>query len=92
MLAEPAPGTYTSTLAAFRHRSMAPVAAWVARRVANTRTSLAWTWARRRLLPSVSIEAAVVGIVDRVDLQEELARSDELIEEARALRARDNGR
>jgi ethanolamine utilization protein EutN len=34
----------------------------------------------------MSIEAAVVGIVDRVDLQEEMARSEELIEEARALR------
>ena len=39
----------------------------------------------------MSIEAAVVGIVDRVDLQEEIARSEELIEESRALRARDNG-
>lgn len=37
----------------------------------------------------MAIEAAVVGIVDRVDLQE--SRSDELIEEAMKL-ARDNGR
>jgi ethanolamine utilization protein EutN len=37
----------------------------------------------------MSIEAAVVGIVDRVDLQEEMARSEELIEETRALRARE---
>lgn len=34
----------------------------------------------------MSIEAAVVGIVDRVDVQEELARSDELLDEARELR------
>jgi ethanolamine utilization protein EutN len=40
----------------------------------------------------MAIEAAVVGIVDRVDIQEEIARSEELIEEARALRARENGR
>ena len=41
----------------------------------------------------MSIEAAVVGIVDRVDVQEDIARSDDLIEEARELlRARDNGR
>lgn len=40
----------------------------------------------------MSIEAAVVGIIDRVDLQEDLARSDELIESARELRAGDNGR
>ena len=41
----------------------------------------------------MSIEAAVVGIVDRVDVQEDLARSDELVDEARELlRARDNGR
>lgn len=40
----------------------------------------------------MSIEAAVVGIVDRVDIQEEIARSEELIEESRALRARENGR
>jgi len=38
----------------------------------------------------MSIEAAVVGIVDRVDLQD--ARSDDLIEAARELRATDNGR
>lgn len=41
----------------------------------------------------MSIEAAVVGIVDRMDMQEEFARSDELIEAARELRrSRDNGR
>jgi microcompartment protein CcmK/EutM len=41
----------------------------------------------------MSIEAAVVGIVDRVDVQEDIARSDELVAEARELlRARDNGR
>ncbi len=34
----------------------------------------------------MSIEAAVVGIVDRVDVQEDLARSDELLDEARELR------
>ena len=40
----------------------------------------------------MAIEAAVVGIVDRVDVQEDIARSEELVEEARALlRARDNG-
>ncbi len=38
----------------------------------------------------MSIEAAVVGIVDRVDLQD--AISDELRENARELRAGDNGR
>lgn len=38
----------------------------------------------------MSIEAAVVGIVDRVDLQD--AVSDELGENARELRAGDNGR
>jgi ethanolamine utilization protein EutN len=38
----------------------------------------------------MSIEAAVVGIVDRVDIQD--ARSDELIDAARELRATDNGR
>ena len=38
----------------------------------------------------MSIEAAVVGIVDRVDLQD--ARSDDLIEAARELRGTDNGR
>ncbi|HEV7890498.1 MAG TPA: EutN/CcmL family microcompartment protein, partial [Pyrinomonadaceae bacterium] len=40
----------------------------------------------------MSIEAAVVGIIDRVDVQEDLTRSDELIESARELRGRDNGR
>ena len=41
----------------------------------------------------MSIEAAVVGIVDRMDVQDDLARSDELIDEARELRGtRDNGR
>jgi ethanolamine utilization protein EutN len=40
----------------------------------------------------MSIEAAVVGIIDRMDIQEELARSDELIDSARELRGRDNGR
>ena len=41
----------------------------------------------------MAIEAAVVGIVDRMDLQEEFARSDELLDAARELRrARDNGR
>ena len=40
----------------------------------------------------MAIEAAVVGIIDRVDLQERDARSDELIEASRELRARDNGR
>lgn len=39
----------------------------------------------------MSIEAAVVGIVDRMDVQEEAARSDELIESARELRGGDNG-
>ena len=38
----------------------------------------------------MSIEAAVVGIVDRVDIQD--ARSDELIDAARELRATDNGK
>ena len=38
----------------------------------------------------MAIEAAVVGIVDRVDIQD--ARSDELIEAARELRGTDNGR
>ena len=38
----------------------------------------------------MSIEAAVVGIVDRMDLQE--TESDELRETARELRGRDNGR
>jgi microcompartment protein CcmK/EutM len=40
----------------------------------------------------MSIEAAVVGIVDRVDVQDDITRSDELIETARELRGRDNGR
>ncbi len=40
----------------------------------------------------MSIEAAVVGIIDRVDIQDDLARSDELIETSRELRGRDNGR
>jgi len=40
----------------------------------------------------MSIEAAVVGIVDTIDVQEQDARSDELIESARELRGRDNGR
>ncbi len=38
----------------------------------------------------MSIEAAVVGIIDRMDLTD--AESDELIEAARELRAQDNGR
>jgi microcompartment protein CcmK/EutM len=38
----------------------------------------------------MSIEAAVVGIVDRMDLQDE--RSDEVREAARELRPNDNGR
>ena len=41
----------------------------------------------------MSIEAAVVGIVDRVDVQEDITRYDELVDEARDLRrVRDNGR
>jgi microcompartment protein CcmK/EutM len=40
----------------------------------------------------MSIEAAVVGIIDRVDVQEDYLQSDELRESARELRARDNGR
>ena len=36
----------------------------------------------------MAIEAAVVGIVDRVDVQADLARSDELIETSRELRGR----
>ena len=41
----------------------------------------------------MSIEAAVVGIVDRMDLQDEFARSDELLDADRELRrTRDNGR
>ena len=39
----------------------------------------------------MSIEAAVVGIIDRMDVQEDIARSDELIDSARELRGRDNG-
>ena len=38
----------------------------------------------------MSIEAAVVAIVDRMDLQD--ARSDDLIDAARELRTTDNGR
>ena len=38
----------------------------------------------------MSIEAAVVGIVDRMDLQD--ARSDDLIDAAHELRSTDNGR
>lgn len=38
----------------------------------------------------MSIEAAVVGIVDRMDLQE--IESEEVQEAARTLKARDNGR
>jgi ethanolamine utilization protein EutN len=38
----------------------------------------------------MSIEAAVVGIVDRMDLQD--AESEELRESSRELRGRDNGR
>ena len=33
----------------------------------------------------MAIEAAVVGIVDRVDIQEDLVRSEELVESAREL-------
>jgi ethanolamine utilization protein EutN len=40
----------------------------------------------------MSIEAAVVGIVDRMDVQDDIARSEELIDSARELRGRDNGR
>src|SRR6184192_3403309 len=40
----------------------------------------------------MSIEAAVVAIIDRVDVQGGDARSDELVEASRELRARDNGR
>ena len=40
----------------------------------------------------MAIEAAVVGIIDRVDLQGGDARSDELVEASREFRARDNGR
>jgi len=38
----------------------------------------------------MAIEAAVVGIVDRMDLQD--AESEDVIEAARELRGRDNGR
>ncbi len=38
----------------------------------------------------MSIEAAVVGIVDRVDVQDDITRSDELLESARELRGRDD--
>ena len=34
----------------------------------------------------MAIEAAVVGIVDRVDIQDDLARSEELVETSRELR------
>ena len=40
----------------------------------------------------MAIEAAVVGIIDRVDVQESDARSDELVETSRELRGRDNGK
>jgi microcompartment protein CcmK/EutM len=40
----------------------------------------------------MAIEAAVVGIIDRVDIQDDITRSDELIEVARELRGQDNGR
>jgi ethanolamine utilization protein EutN len=40
----------------------------------------------------MSIEAAVVGIIDRVDVREDIARSEELIETSREMRRRDNGR
>jgi ethanolamine utilization protein EutN len=40
----------------------------------------------------MAIEAAVVGIIDRVDVQDGDTRSDELIESARELRGRDNGK
>jgi ethanolamine utilization protein EutN len=36
----------------------------------------------------MAIEAAVVGIVDRVDVQADLARSDELVETSHELRGR----
>ncbi|MDQ3687016.1 MAG: EutN/CcmL family microcompartment protein [Acidobacteriota bacterium] len=39
----------------------------------------------------MSIEAAVVGIVDRMDIHDD-ALSDDLREQARELRAQDNGR
>src|SRR5689334_4565103 len=40
----------------------------------------------------MSIEAAVVGIIDRVDVQEDIARSEELVETSREMRGQDNGR
>lgn len=40
----------------------------------------------------MAIEAAVVGIVDRVDIHEEHVRSEDLREAARELRSQDNGR
>jgi microcompartment protein CcmK/EutM len=40
----------------------------------------------------MAIEAAVVGIVDRVDIQDDIARSEELVETARELRGPDEGR
>jgi microcompartment protein CcmK/EutM len=40
----------------------------------------------------MAIEAAVVGIIDRVDIQDDITRSDELIETSRELRGQDNGR
>ena len=40
----------------------------------------------------MAIEAAVVGIVDRMDIQDDIARSDELVDTSRELRARDGGR
>jgi hypothetical protein len=40
----------------------------------------------------MSIEAAVVGIIDLMDIQDDIARSDELVDSARELRARDNGK
>lgn len=41
----------------------------------------------------MAIEAAVIGIVDRVDVQEDIVRSEELVAEARELlRVRDDGR
>ena len=40
----------------------------------------------------MSIEAAVVGIIDRMDVQEAEARSAELVDASRELRRTDNGR
>ena len=40
----------------------------------------------------MSIEAAVVGIIDRMDVQDDIARSEELVDSARELRGRDNGK